>query len=80
MTVAKVPGVGASMSRIYSQGGWPDETTNIGNASQTLNEIEMDKYWLAYPFDSSIAPFGAGITQGFCGFDDELNFIWNANM
>lgn len=40
----------------------------------------IDQDWLAHPFDASIAPFGADLTQTFGVFDDELNFIWNENM
>ena len=50
-----------------------------GSAPQGAREIEMDQDWFAYPFDPSIAPFGLGITQDIFGFDDGLNFLWNAN-
>ncbi|KAJ5620151.1 hypothetical protein N7510_004135 [Penicillium lagena] len=39
--------------------------------------LGLDQEWLAHPFDSSVAPFGLGVTQPICGFDDELNLLWN---
>lgn len=46
-----------------------------------MSGLEMDQDWLGLPLDSSNAPFGVGITQGFGGFlDDDLNFIWNTDI
>ncbi|EHK21861.1 uncharacterized protein TRIVIDRAFT_191874 [Trichoderma virens Gv29-8] len=46
----------------------------------TGGDYGINQDWLAHPFDASIAPFGAGLTQTFGVFDDELNFIWNENL
>lgn len=48
-----------------------------GNMTQLDDDLTVEQDWLVHPFDSSIAPFGLGVTQPICGFDDELNFIWN---
>ncbi len=47
-------------------------TTAVAN-----DDYGMDQLWFAHPFDSSIAPFGAGLTQPFGVFDDDLNFVWS---
>ncbi|KAH8703392.1 hypothetical protein BGW36DRAFT_369267 [Talaromyces proteolyticus] len=47
---------------------------------QPDTSLEIDQSWLAHPFDPSIAPFGVGFTQPICGFDNELNFVWNAGQ
>lgn len=69
--------------------GWPtaDPTAQIENHGSVPNgnvatavandDYGMDQLWFAHPFDSSIAPFGAGLTQPFGVFDDDLNFVWN---
>jgi hypothetical protein len=48
-----------------------------GNTTGVEGDFGLEQDWLAHPFDSSIAPFGIGITESMCGFDDELNFIWS---
>ncbi|KAK5989557.1 Transcriptional activator ARO80 [Cladobotryum mycophilum] len=57
-----------------------DGAVNDMAAMDVVNDYGMNQEWLAHPFDASIAPFGAGFTQTFGVFDDELNFIWNQTL
>lgn len=70
-------------SVIPDAGGFP-ASGHAGNEMPAVNhsgnDYGINQDWLAHPFDASIAPFGAGLTQTFGVFDDELNFIWNENM
>jgi hypothetical protein len=94
VSISRLAWTGDSLSKVYQpaslseNGSFPasmsypkaDGAMGTNTAGQSMNEFTMDQDWLAHPFDSSIAPFGVGVTQGFCGFDDELNFIWNADV
>ncbi|KAK4060031.1 uncharacterized protein Triagg1_10910 [Trichoderma aggressivum f. europaeum] len=66
-----------------STGGFPASEhaeTELPAVDPIGGDYGINQDWLAHPFDASIAPFGADLTQTFGVFDDELNFIWNENM
>jgi hypothetical protein len=83
--IARVTGTGSN-SALSETGCFPtdmqvDVQIDPNQGAHPVNEFVISQDWLTYPFDSSIAPFGVGVTQGFAGFaDDELNFIWNSKV
>lgn len=66
--------VGMSSLSTATGGGNP-----LADQVQLDAALGLDQGWLAHPFDSSMAPFGLGVTQPICGFDDELNLLWNTS-
>lgn len=87
ITIPKVPSVSRADPQTSSLGSGmlsnpAGSVDNLGSdiSIQLDSSLEIDQSWLAHPFDSSIAPFGLGLTQPICGFDEELNFIWNTGL
>jgi hypothetical protein len=55
-----------------------ENTAETPSTFQAINDLDsVAGEWLTHPFDSSLAPFGLGVTQSMFVFDEELNFVWN---